>query len=663
MTPEYHHVDIPDSPVEPKPHLPLLPKNGAAPPSPTSTRPTPRKPWMILSLPLAIALVFTAGMCCLSVAKIKSALQSLEHLTMASASWPIMPLTSEEQTGPQQQLQQPSPFSVQQASESIVQKEGARSSLFAEDGCGDEEEDGEEGEYDNDEDEEEDEDEDDEEEESIEQSFQALEIITVEKGNLVKIVVVEEELLSVQDLVQFTTANAPVSNPVTLFRRRDQGDDQEDDETEDEDRQDLFPSKMNDDEASAQDEEEQREEEEEDKTSTSTSPIEDTEEEEPRHNHHQDQNTNLGGTGGNGPILLCSSRVCLPSLRDSILAKLSVQIRHVMDHLRNGQVMVQRMDTTAPFTKDLLVSSQSDLVQQLEEQIIKDLKDWVMGIKHSSTSSGNAINPHKKTPLFSTADAPSTESQKSNNNNNEGEDSEMDEATEISVEAETVFLGGEEEEGLGQEVTTSSVSTPGNDNEPEFRMVGLDLEDDDDDDEDHEYDIIKTPSKSKKKKTSSSRLRRRASSAREYFLSADKLLMQQEWSRWIAHWVHHAKLLVLSHTLATRTLNSMNQLAITDDNVPLADQRHWSWNLDKALATVMVASEMLCGGPTDPKDAEQFLQALSMPVTISSSSSSSSSSSGATPKIMTLTANAQKCIEAWKPDLEEILKKTATTTA
>ncbi|KAG0319402.1 hypothetical protein BG000_003913 [Podila horticola] len=662
MTPEYHHVNIPESPVESKPHLPLLPKNEAATPPPTCTRPTLRKPWMILSLPLAVAMVFTAGMCCLSTAEIKSALQSLEHLTMASASWPIMPPTFEEQMDPQQQLQQqPSPFSVQHSSNSIVPKEGTRSTLFVEDGCGDEDED----EYDDD-DEEEDEEGKEENDEPIEQ-FQALEIITVEEGNVVEVVVVEEEPFSVQDLVQRTTANALVSSPVTLSRRRDQDDDQEDDEgdDEDEDRQDHFPSSMNDDDdddddhddnTSAQDEEEQPKEVKKD-DKTSTSPLGDPKDKDhPNSNHHsqhQDQNTNLGGTGGNGPILLCSSRVCLPSLRDSILAKLSVQIRHVMDHLRSRQVLVQRMDTTAPLTKDLLISSQSDLVQQLEEQINKDLKDWVMGRKRSSAPAGGDNKSRKNLHMPSANDA------SENHPNRESEADAIDQIDDISVEAVAVFLGGEEEE-FAEEVSTFGVSTTTgeeNETEPEFQMVGLDLEDDDDDDEDHEYDTVtrKKPSNSKKtSSSSSSHLQRRASSAhREYFLSADKLLMQQEWSRWIAHWVHHAKLLVLSHTLATRTLNNMNQLAITDDNVPMTDQRHWSWNLDKALATVMVASEMLCGGLADPKDAQQFLQALSMPVGSSSSSSpSSSSSSSATPKIMTLTG-----------DLEEILKKTATTTA
>lgn len=681
MTPEYHPVDIPDNPVGTNPHLPLLPKYElAAPSQPTSTRPMLHKPWMILSLPLAIAMAFTAGMCCLSTAEVKSALQSLEHLTMASAPWPNIPLMFEDQTSPQQQLQQHQqrpPFSVQRVYEVVDQKEKTQSSRFVEDGCWDEDEEDdddeeeygdneEEDEYDSDDDYDDDEEEVEEDDEGPVEPFQALEIIKVE-DDLVEIIVVEEEPVFVQDLVQDlvqpTAANDPISNLVTLSRRRDQTDNQGNDESEDEDRQDHFPSNMND-----EDEISGRNEERNDKPVLSL--IDDTKDKE----LHQDQNTNLGGTGGNGPILLCSSRLCLPSLRDSILAKLSVQIRHVMDHLRNGQVLVQRMDTTAPLTKNILVSSQSELVQQLEEQIIKDLRDWVMGEhKHSglSVSSVGANKSRKKTHLSSTYGPSSTETYRPKNKDlksideHKSEASAIEEMTDVTVEAEAAFLGDEEEAVLD--------STTNTDEDLDFQMAGLDLSDEDDDDEDHEDDPITTttttttPTQKKHTNTHSKKthLHRRDAGAgprREVFLSADRQLMHQEWSRWIAHWVHHAKLMILSHTLATRTLNTMNQVAITDDNVPSVDQRHWSWNLDKALATVMVASEMLCGGPADPKDATQFLLALSMPVA-TSSSTTTTTTTGVTPRIMTLTVNAQKCIEAWRAELEEILKKTATTTS
>ncbi|KAF9377936.1 hypothetical protein CPC16_011564 [Podila verticillata] len=661
MTPEYHHVDIPDSPVPVgmDPHLPLLKKPEiAAPPQPTSTRLMPRKPWMILILPLAIAMAFTAGMCCLSTAEIKSALQSLEHLTVASASWPNVPLTFEDQTSPQQQLQQQHQqqpaFSVQRVHEAVDQKESTQSSRFVEDGCWDEEEeDDDEEEYDDDD--EDNDNENDKDDEEPAEPFQALEIIKIENG-LVEVIVVEEEPVSVQNLVQPTAANDPVSNLVTLSRRRNQYGNQED-ESEDEDRHDHFPLNMNDeDEISGQEGKEPK-----DKEHNHSH----------RNNDHLDQNTNLGGTGGNGPILLCSSHLCLPSLRDSILAKLSVQIRHVMDHLRNGPVLVQRMDTTLPLTKDILVSSQTELVEQLEKQIIKDLRDWVMGgHKHSTVGAFSVgANKSRKKDKLSSNGLPSTKTYPPNNkdlksfDNHEDEAGPIEEMADVSVEAEEAFLGGEEEDVFDSTISTGE--------DQDFSMAGLDLSDEDDDDEDHEDDFVTTTTTTattqKQYKTSSKKKhfqrRAEAGSRREYFLSADKLLMQQEWSRWIAHWVHHAKLMILSHTLATKTLNTMNQVAITDDNVPTVDQRHWSWNLDKALATVMVASEMLCGGPTDPKDADEFLLTLSMPVSASSSSSKTTTTTEVTPRIMTLTVNAQKCIEAWRADLEEILRKTATTTA
>ncbi|KAF9112959.1 hypothetical protein BGX27_002505 [Mortierella sp. AM989] len=50
---------------------------------------------------------------------------------------------------------------------------------------------------------------------------------------------------------------------------------------------------------------------------------------------HKSQNNNQGSTGGNGPILLCSSRRCLPGLRDAIILKLSVRIHHVLGHLQD----------------------------------------------------------------------------------------------------------------------------------------------------------------------------------------------------------------------------------------------------------------------------------------------------------------------------------------
>ncbi|CAO3572564.1 unnamed protein product [Mortierella alpina] len=370
----------------------------------------------------------------------------------------------------------------------------------------------------------------------------------------------------------------------------------------------------------------------------------------PKHNHHPDHNANLGGTGGNGPILLCSSRSCLPGLRDYILSKLSVQIHHVMSHLSNQQTLLYMMESTAPQTKELLIAGQEDLVQQIEDQVIQDLKDWVNGVGrvNDTNKSVSKSRPVEHAKVDSPSPATAT--------------------------------------------TTATISDPaagdggGHGDDPAKDDQGED-DDDDDDDEDHEFDkspaLIKKkqqqqqqkqqqahqqPSKGIHKSSSTLRLKKREATptgsagegesegnnnnAHVYFLSADKALMRQEWSRWIAHWVHHAKLLILSHTLATKTVTEMNQIAVAGGNVVSQDQRHWAWNLDKALATVMVASEMLCGGPAHPKQVAEFLSKLSSPHTGGSTKQSQ--------KSMDLTVNAQKCIEAWRADLEEVLKRTAT---
>ncbi|KAF9949858.1 hypothetical protein BGZ72_008372 [Mortierella alpina] len=395
----------------------------------------------------------------------------------------------------------------------------------------------------------------------------------------------------------------------------------------------------------------------------------------PKHNSHPDHNANLGGTGGNGPILLCSSRSCLPGLRDYILSKLSVQIHHVMSHLRNQQTLLYMMDSTAPQTKESLMAGQEDLVQQIEDQVIQDLKDWVNGVGRTNDTNKIINKSHPEEHTKSTSPPPSTATPTTtvgdSADDDEGEDA-------VSTAEVTVnFLAGDDDEVYG------------GDEEDGFQMESLDLDDDeDDDDEDHEFD--KSPALIKKKQQQQqqqqqqkqqqqahqqpakgvhkSRLKKRdaapagsgeggggggnSNNAHVYFLSADKALMRQEWSRWIAHWVHHAKLLILSHTLATRTVTEMNQIAVAGGNVVSQDQRHWAWNLDKALATVMVASEMLCGGPAQPKQVAEFLSTLSSP--------HSSSGPKQTQKSVDLTVNAQKCIEAWRADLEEVLKSTAT---
>ncbi|KAF9284145.1 hypothetical protein BGZ68_004895 [Mortierella alpina] len=408
----------------------------------------------------------------------------------------------------------------------------------------------------------------------------------------------------------------------------------------------------------------------------------------PKHNSHPDHNANLGGTGGNGPILLCSSRSCLPGLRDYILSKLSVQIHHVMSHLRNEQTLLYMMDSTAPQTKESLMAGQEDLVQQIEDQVIQDLKDWVNGVARTNDTSKHvnksppvehtkATTPPAK--AMTTATTPVTDPATDDGQADDDEGGDNVSSAEVTIN----FLAGDDDESYG-----------GDDEEDGFQMESLDLDDDeDDDDEDHEFD--KTPALIKMKqqhqlqrkqahhqpakghKSSASYLIKRDAApagsaggsggtnnagssennninnnAHVYFLSADKALMRQEWSRWIAHWVHHAKLLILSHTLATRTVTEMNQIAVAGGNVVSQDQRHWAWNLDKALATVMVASEMLCGGPAQPKQVAEFLSTLSSP--------HSNGGPKQSQKSVDLTVNAQKCIEAWRYDLEDVLKRTAT---
>ncbi|KAG0048038.1 hypothetical protein BGZ83_006945 [Gryganskiella cystojenkinii] len=351
----------------------------------------------------------------------------------------------------------------------------------------------------------------------------------------------------------------------------------------------------------------------------------------PNHGHHsQDQNANLGSTGANGPILLCSSRSCLPSLRDSILSKLSVQIHLVMNHLRHRGTLFHGMEDTAPQTKESLIATQEEMVQQLEDRIVKDLRDWVMGVNRKSSSASETKDKKLEVKTALAED-----------------DSENYTVAEMSVESEGLFLGGEDFETEG--VISAASSSNG------FRMasLSLSLKDADDDDEGHQDAPAAPQKKSKKSRHHERRDDEHGQRQSDSFLTADKVLMREEWSRWIAHWVHHAKLLILSHSLATRTLQDMNQIAISGENVVSTDQRHWSWNLDKALATVMVATEMLCGGPA-PMTLLASTRRASAPKVMASSDDA------ATLKALALTLNAQKCVDVWSPELEIILQHTAT---
>ncbi|KAF8939583.1 hypothetical protein EDD21DRAFT_443201 [Dissophora ornata] len=330
----------------------------------------------------------------------------------------------------------------------------------------------------------------------------------------------------------------------------------------------------------------------------------------------------------NGPILLCSSKDCLPALRDAILSRLSVQIHHVMGHLRNRDTLLHMMESTAPPTKDLLMVAQEEVVQQVEDKIVQALRDWVMEVRKQSGSSSSNIMPSQPTLSQSSG---------------------VKEMGDISAEAEGIFLAGDDEYESSDE-----------DNADNFHMAGINLEDADDDDEDHENETHgPSISKSKKpaKKTITKRDTENNSNVRETFLPADKNLMRQEWSRWIAQWVHHTKILILSHTLATQTLNDMNRVAVSGGMVTVADQRHWSWNLDKGLAVVMVASEMICGAPSslaDTKRSSEFLSSLSM-------QQGNDITDAKAQKTAALALNAQKCIEDWNSELEGILQRTAST--
>lgn len=260
--------------------------------------------------------------------------------------------------------------------------------------------------------------------------------------------------------------------------------------------------------------------------------------------------------------------------------------------------------------------AQEEAVQQLEGRVIQALRDWVTGVRQDISA--------KKT-------------------------GEID-----------GFFFEEEDEYENND----------RDDKDGFHVAGLDLEDADDDDEDHEDElhapsiskassspVIKKTPKKKHGKKINKRDTENSNNVRETFLPADKVLMREEWSRWIAHWVHHSKLLILSHTLATQTLNGMSQIVTSGGMVTAADQRHWSWNLDKALATVMVASEMICGGPPtslDTKHGSEFLSTLSM-------RQDSGETDAKAQKAMELALHAQKCIEAWNNELETILQRTAST--
>lgn len=279
---------------------------------------------------------------------------------------------------------------------------------------------------------------------------------------------------------------------VLLSLRRYDGDDEgEEEEEEDEDEQDHFPTNIGkdddgeDDGGDEGDEDDQQDEKSTRKggkdTTTNNGIISDGSKnqsdektgggkESNKHKHkHQNQNANLGGTGGNGPILLCSSKSCLPSLRDSILSKLSIQVRQVMDHLRSRHTLVHMMSSTAPQTKESLMAGQEELVQQLEDRIMKDLRDWVNGVgRHSSrpgggrkaagagTSAGGAVGSAAKPgPLAAENTQPVDK--------------------EGTVETEGLFLDGDEFEE-GEDVGSDEG----------FHMASLSFEDADDDDEDHE---------------------------------------------------------------------------------------------------------------------------------------------------------------------------------
>lgn len=401
----------------------------------------------------------------------------------------------------------------------------------------------------------------------------------------------------------------------------DEGDHSRDDDDDAEDEDDHFPTnlkhggdKQDDDADDVPDEDKDKDDHDHDRKHRHHG----DEDEHHHKHHHQDQNANLGGTGANGPILLCSSRSCLPKLRDSILSKLSVQIQYVMDHLRNRETLFYGMESTAPQTKESLIAAQEEMVQQLEDRITKDLKNWVMGVGRKSGGASSS-SPSSKTKDGSKKKEKTTTA------------FEVDEiVAEMTVESEGLFLGGEDFETEG-DITSSAASSNG------FHMRGLSLED----------KVLEDKISKKKYHT----LQKRDGQQNDFFLSADKVLMQEEWSRWIRHWVHHAKLLILSHSLATRTLADMNQIAIAGENVVTADQRHWSWNLDKALAIVMVASEMLCGSPpASMTTTTGSLATLKM----------AAGSDATTLKALALTLSAQKCVDVWSPELETILQHTAT---
>ncbi|KAF9179170.1 hypothetical protein BGZ51_007176 [Haplosporangium sp. Z 767] len=188
-----------------------------------------------------------------------------------------------------------------------------------------------------------------------------------------------------------------------------------------------------------------------------------------------------------------------------------------LDHLRNQEILTHLMDSTAQQTKMSLIAAQEELVQQLEGHVVRDLRDWVMGIRRNSTVASRKGGQSKKISKDVSA-APEDPSAASLSTLSLADALNL---ADMTVESEGLYLRGDE-----------------------------------------------------------------------------------------------------------RTMR-MNRIVVSGENVVRTDQRHWSWNLDRALATAMAGSEMLCRGPS------------SLP-----SAASLSAKGAMAPKTMAMTMSAQRCIDA-----------------
>ncbi|KAG0232939.1 hypothetical protein BGW41_001686 [Actinomortierella wolfii] len=494
---------------------------------------------------------------------------------------------------------------------------------------------------------------------------------------------------------------------------------------------------------------------------------------------------------------MCSSKTCLPKLRDYILDKLTERIEFVLRPLMNPHLLLHHLHSTAPQTRQYLMVQQIEQVHKLQTRIVADLRDWVLekqkdkrnksvkstfysppppllpmsdpavsrgsqhqvkqdelqiqslghgsgrnveqGISNNNNNNNNrdvkgeldallregvlmnlrdlglddvndngpglsfqAIEqihgPHvirasqiRRSPAHKDASkSPTHSSNESNIRHPSNTTSKMHSASKAGTSGHQHHNSDKKKHLKGKNTNTSvqasklsaskgSAFISDNDDVSKARKAAASMEDEEIDDDnnnsDNDDDNNPNDDDSKGQQDDGTNGPDHDESAspdghhsqhgqtqhgekgeeddeEEFFLSGDLAIMRQEWTRWIAHWVHHAKLLVIAYSLLPHTVSRMTQVAIQGGNVVALDQRHWAWNLDKALATVLVEAEWLCGGV--PSLGNQPSSTLS-----SDRASVLSSTSASSPIVSSVRKyHAQRCIDSWSSDLEEILQKT-----